>query len=350
MKPLNSWECDQNKVLSNNELSDLAIALGTGLFRDTMSEVEVENALHRLKYHKIIILADSDIDGSHIECLLLGHLFRHMCPLIEYGFIYIGLPPLYRITEKGKHTFLKDAKMLERYFQKRAEKTIGKIDDLIKLAGKADKIKALFENIAESSGINLNDLSQSLQALISYDSEREDWLMAFAEKILEFRSVNCEGVEAHQLENDAIIISGLDDQKRYFTTIVNEDFYQYSFKIWTHLNELIKDEEYLIKLLESNLIFNNEIPYNNIYTLVSEIEKIIWKGLSLNRAKGLGEMQAEELGETTLDKDSRQLVRVTVQDFNSAGEFIGNMLTTSKVDSRRELLKNFELEKELVDI
>ena len=135
-KPLNSWEADQAKVFSNAELSDLTCAIGTGLFTDEMAEEEVEAAMAKLRYAKVVIMSDADIDGSHIECLLLGHLFRHQRPLIERGHVYLALPPLYRVTEKGKHAFLKDDRELAAFFRKRAKAVVGDDKALLALAGR----------------------------------------------------------------------------------------------------------------------------------------------------------------------------------------------------------------------
>ena len=224
-KPLNSWEADQAKVFSNAELSDLTCAIGTGLFTPEMTPEEVDAAMAKLRYHKIIVMADADIDGSHIECLLMGHLYKHQLPLIERGHLYIALPPLYRVTEKSKHTFLKDEAALAAFFRKRAKAVVGDDKALLALAGYATQAKAAIEACAGSSGLMPGDVAHAFRALVSYEDTREDWLRALAEKIVELRGQDCEGVEAQETESGAVVVSGLEASGRFFTTVIDDTFY-----------------------------------------------------------------------------------------------------------------------------
>ena len=344
-KPLNAWDCDQTKILSNNELSDLSCAIGTGLFTDDMSEEDIDLAVSKLRYNKIVILADADIDGSHIECLLMGFLYRHMLPLIERGHVYIGLPPLYRVTEKGKHTFLKDDAALGDFLRARAVKVVGDNESLLVLAAKSADIKHAIENIASAHGYTSQDIAHAMRAIIAYDSNAEDWLTEFAKSIKTLREEECEGVTLVKHNADTYIVSGLDASYRFFTTIVNTGFYNAVVEAWSQV-EALAGNDALIELLNGAVI---DDEYTTIYDLAAGIEKLIKKGLSVQRNKGLGEMQAEDLGETTLDQATRRLVRVTVDDFTVAGEFLGNMLNVNTVEARREIVRNAILNSEMVD-
>ena len=346
---VNSWECDQTKVFANAELSDLTCAIGTGLFTAEMTEEEVQASMDKLRYGKIIIMADADIDGSHIECLLLGHLYRHALPLIERGNVYIALPPLYRVAERGKHTFLKDEKALAAFFRKRAKSAVGTDTALSALAAVASQVRLAIETAAGAVGIIPSDLGHALRALVSYDDQREDWVRAFAERIYEIRASECEGVEAGEIENGAIIISGLEASGRYFTTVIDESFYTTVSNTWTALAGIIKHEETLSALTCEGARNIGDIQCFNIYQMACEIEKASRKGITVQRNKGLGEMQAEELGETTLDRETRRLIRVTVEDFDIAGEFVGSMLSKNDVEARREVVRNVDIDRELID-
>jgi DNA gyrase/topoisomerase IV subunit B len=110
--------------------------------------------------------------------------------------------------------------------------------------------------------------------------------------------------------------------------------------------EALIGNDALIELLNGAVI---DDEYTTIYDLAAGIEKLIKKGLSVQRNKGLGEMQAEDLGETTLDQATRRLVRVTVDDFTAAGEFLGNMLNVNTVEARREIVRGTILNSEMVD-
>jgi DNA gyrase subunit B len=347
-KPLNSWEADANQVMSNNELSDLAAAVGTGLFNDQMTQEEIDELMAKLRYHKIVILADADIDGSHIDCLLNGHFYKHMLPLIERGHIYIGQPPLYRVTERGKHTYLKDETALRAFFRKRAKASIGDDKDLLALAGVATQVRGAFEKAASSVGVTAADISQAFEAVISYDQNREDWLMAFAERLVSIRERDCEAVEAGMLENGAVIMSGLEPSGRFFTTVVNDVFYGAVAETWKTIGELMDDDSFAnINHGEPRSI--GELVSRDLFQLAKEIERISTKGISIQRIKGLGEMQAEELGETTLDPATRRMVRVRVSDFDSTGAFIRDMLSKSTVPARVEIIRSTHIDSEMVD-
>ena len=347
-KPLNSWEADQAKVFSNAELSDLTCAIGTGLFTDEMTEEEVEAAMAKLRYAKVIIMSDADIDGSHIECLLLGHLFRHQRPLIERGHVYLALPPLYRVTEKGKHAFLKDDRELAAFFRKRAKAVVGNDKALLALAGYASQAKAALEAIAGGAGLMPGDVAHAFQALVSYEDTRKDWLRAFAERIVELRGTTCEGVEAQETESGAVVVSGLESSGRFFTTVVDETFYEAVCSAWEAVSDMVGQDE-LWELSQSSGAIISDNACGDVYRMACEIEKASRKGIAVQRNKGLGEMQAEELGETTLDRATRRLIRVTVDDFDAAGAFVGSMMSKGDVDARREVVRATRLDRDMVD-
>jgi DNA gyrase/topoisomerase IV subunit B len=144
---------------------------------------------------------------------------------------------------------------------------------------------------------------------------------------------------------ETYIVSGLDASYRFLSTIVNTGFYNAVVEAWTQVEALIGNDA-LIELLNGAVI---DDEYATIYDLAAGIEKLIKKGLSVQRNKGLGEMQAEDLGETTLDQATRRLVRVTVDDFTAAGEFLGNMLNVNTVEARREIVRGTILNSEMVD-
>ena len=351
-KPLNSWEADQAKVFSNAELSDLTCAIGTGLFTPTMTDEEVEAAMAKLRYNKIIIMADADIDGSHIECLLLGHLYKHSLPLIERGHVYIALPPLYRVTEKGKHTFLKDDDAMAAFFRRRAKGAVGSDAALATLAGVTSRVRAVIEGQAGQIGTTPSDLAHALRAVVSYEDTREDWLRAFAERIVEIRSEECEGVEAHEAGStgEAVVVSGLESSGRYFTTVIDQQFYEAVVNVWNALSEdACLGQQTLSDLAAMGSGIVDGEACRDLYSMAAAIDRSSRRGVSIQRAKGLGEMQAEELGETTLDRSTRRLIRVTVADFDAAGEFVGSMLSSSTVEARREVVRSTRVDRELVD-
>ena len=347
-KPLNSWECDQTKVFSNAELSDLTCAIGTGLFTEAMTPEEVEAAMAKLRYSKVIVMADADIDGSHIECLLLGHLYRHSRPLIERGHVYIALPPLYRVTERGKHSFFKDDVALAAFFRKRAKAVVGDDAALLALAGYASQVKTAIESVAGSAGLMAGDVAHAFRALVSYDDTREDWVRAFAERVVEIRGEDCEGVEAQETETGAVVASGLEASGRFFTTVIDDAFYDAVCHAWEAVTKMVTQDS-VVELATAGSKVISETVCGDVYRMACEIEKASRKGIAVQRNKGLGEMQAEELGETTLDRATRRLIRVTVEDFDAAGQFVGSMLSSGTVEARRNVVRSLRLDREAVD-
>jgi DNA gyrase subunit B len=345
---VNSWECDQAKVFSNAELSDLTCAIGVGLLTDEMSAEEIDAAMAKLRYAKVVIMSDADIDGAHIQCLLLGHFYRHQRPLVERGHVYIALPPLYRVTEKGKHTFLKDERDLAAFFRRRAKTTVGEDKALLALAGYATQVKSAIEATAGSSGLMPGDVAHAFRAIVSYEDKREDWLRAFAEKIVELRGEDCEGVEAQETESGAVVVSGLEASGRFFTTVIDETFYEAVTAAWDAVADMVGQDS-LIDLAQTAAKTVNEVVCGDVYRMACEIEKASRKGIAVQRNKGLGEMQAEELGETTLDRATRRLIRITVSDFDAAGAFVGSMMSKGDVEARREVVRTVRVDRELVD-
>lgn len=345
---VNTWEADTTKVLSNTEMSDLAAAVGTGLLTDEMSEEEIEAAVAKLRYGKVVVLADADIDGSHIECLLLGHFFRHLRPLVERGHIYIGMPPLYRVTERGKHLYLKDEAALADFFRKRSGKiATGGSKALSALAGSAGRVVRVLEQTARAFGFVPGDVSHAIFAT-DLVTEQGD-LFPFAEALMGRREQDgCENVTGEEVSDGVVVISGLEPGGRYFTTVVNQTFYEAAVQAREGVAELIGQKEVAELLKDGGLVIGDQ-DCGHLLEAAKALEAEARKGISITRLKGLGEMDAEELGETTLDRNTRRLIKVTVSDFDQTGNFVGSMLSQSTVEARRELVRSVELDQEMVD-
>lgn len=304
------------------------------------------------KHHNFQLANGAFVHNSHIECLLLGHLYKHSLPLIERGHVYIALPPLYRVTEKGKHTFLKDDKAMAAFFRRRAKGAVGDDPSLAALAGVTTQVRATIEGLAGQIGTSPVDLSHALRAVASYEDTREDWLRAFAERIVEIRGEECEGVEAHEAgeTGEAVVVSGLEPGGRYFTTVIDQQFYEAVVNVWNALSDdSCLGQEVLVDIATGGVRTVDGDPCRDIYSMAAAIDRSSRRGVSIQRNKGLGEMQAEELGETTLDRLTRRLIRVNVADFDAAGEFVGSMLSSSTVEARREVVRSTRVDREMVD-
>jgi DNA gyrase/topoisomerase IV subunit B len=118
------------------------------------------------KYHNFLLDSGCFVHNSHIDCLLLGHFFRHLCPLIERGHVYLGLPPLYRISEKGKYTYLRDDADLNAFMRKRSSKLVGNDKSLIALAVNANKIINQIDVIGSTYAYSPYDIGANLKAYV----------------------------------------------------------------------------------------------------------------------------------------------------------------------------------------
>ena len=301
------------------------------------------------KHHNFQLASGAFVHNSHIECLLLGHMFRHQLPLIERGHVYVALPPLYRITEKGKHTFLRDESAMATFFRKRAKAVVGDDAGMLAVAGYATQIRMAIETIAGGAGLMPGDVAHALRAVVSFDDTREDWLRAFAERIVELRGEDCEGVEAQETESGAVVVSGLEVSGRFFTTVIDETFHEAVVATWERVCALAGRDLIPGFLADGGPWKVGDVQCDDVYRLACEIEKASRKGIAVQRNKGLGEMQAEELGETTLDRATRRLIRVTVGDFDETGRFIGSMMSKGDVDARREVVRTVQVDREMVD-
>jgi DNA gyrase/topoisomerase IV subunit B len=300
------------------------------------------------KYHNYKLTSGVFSHNSHIECLLLSHFFKHMKPLIEYGLIYIGLPPLYRVTEKGKRKYFRDEEALSKFFINKLKGIIGNDKLLLSLVGNAVKIKSIIEKNSSQAGISPIDIANGFNIITSYDSSSDDWLNAFTDRMIEYKNVNCEGVTLVNIDADTNMITALEPSGRYSTTIINEDFYNVIANTYTEVETLV-GREIMESVISKQIIEIEGNICQNIYDIVKTLNQLANKGVSLQYVKGLGENEPDELGVTTLDRSTRRLLRISVDDFDTAGEFIGNMMSKGTVSVRSDLIKNTFIDKSLID-
>lgn len=299
-------------------------------------------------HHNFQLSSGPFVHNSHIECLLLGHFLKHLRPLVERGHVYIGMPPLYRVTERGKRTYLRDEVALADFFRKRSGKiATGNSKAMATLAGSAGRVVRVLEQTARAYGFVPGDISHAVFATDRV-VEKGD-LFPFAEALMERREKDgCENVVGEEVSDGVVVISGLEPGGRYFTTVVNQTFYEAALAARENVAELIGEKE-VSELLKEGALVIGEHDRGHLLEAAKALEAEARKGISITRLKGLGEMDPDELGETTLDRSTRRLIKVDVSDFDQTGIFVGNMLSKSTVDARRELVRSVELDQELVD-
>ena len=337
-KILNTEKSRKDKILNSSEIATLIQALGAGYYDDFQ--------IDSLRYHKIIIMTDADVDGSHIRTLLLTFFYRHMPELVTNGYVYIAQPPLFRIRKNKTELYLKDEKEFDQYF----------VDELVSvsmlknLEGKALKGKDL-KNVLQKV-IKLNYLLESTsngdnnfyllleQATISsffnpqnFNDEKKS--SQTLDYLLKRLNMIDSGWEANLVDMDFIFSKTKDKIKEDFVislNSINENKYHEFNKICETIQEYF--------LSPSKLTLNeNEIEIYTPRDLVSKGLELVKKGASVQRYKGLGEMNPDQLWETTLDPEFRSLLQVKIDDAQRADE-IFEQLMGDDVDKRKIFIQS----------
>ena len=337
-KILNTEKSRKDKILNSSEIATLIQALGAGYYDDFQ--------IDSLRYHKIIIMTDADVDGSHIRTLLLTFFYRHMPELVTNGYVYIAQPPLFRIRKNKTELYLKDEKEFDQYF----------VDELVSvsilrnLEGKALKGKDL-KNVLQKV-IKLNYLLESTsngdnnfyllleQATISsffnpqnFNDEKKS--SQTLDYLLKRLNMIDSGWEANLADMDFIFSKTKDKIKEDFVislNSINENKYHEFNKICETIQEYF--------LSPSKLTLNeNEIEIHTPRDLVSKGLELVKKGASVQRYKGLGEMNPDQLWETTLDPEFRSLLQVKIDDAQRADE-IFEQLMGDDVDKRKTFIQS----------
>jgi len=348
-KILNVEKARFDKLLSSEEIRTMISALGTGIG-------DKDYDINKLRYHKVIIMTDADVDGSHIRTLLLTFFFRYMPELIEKGYLYVAQPPLYRILDRKKEIFIKDEEEFNNFIIERiirSEKVQLKDGSLIQ----GDELRILIKMLLKFYQ-NLNKLSKNgyskefITELINMEFKdisnysEKTFLNLIIDKLSEkgFEIVETELDEEHEYWKIALI-----DHKNGSSMIeIDSDFFSSPelralFTISKKIRSILNQSPFV-------LIGNNgSLRLEGAEDLLKELMERGKKGLEIQRYKGLGEMNPEQLWATTMDPEKRRLLQVKIEDMVEA-DGIFSVLMGDKVDARREFIQNNALEVEELDI
>jgi len=342
-KILNVERARFDKMLSSDQVGTLIMALGAGIGRD-------EFDINKLRYHKIIIMTDADVDGAHIRTLLLTFFYRQMPDIIEKGFLYIAQPPLYKVTRGRSERYLKDDIEMDNYLID--EGTTGEtliLADGTQIAGedlrasvrKAASFKQALWRLslrapghmveqaaiagALAPGASDAEAQKTADRLNLIAEEGEDtWEGEFQDGSLILRR------EVRSVEEKAVM-----DR----TLLASQDAIR--------LNHLATDVRPLY--IEPSLLRNEKAGEVNVFGPVGLFEAVLAsgrKGLKIQRYKGLGEMNADQLWETTLDANARTLLQVKVAHADDADEMFTRLMG-DVVEPRREFIQDTALEAEV---
>lgn len=352
-KILNVERARFDKMLNSAEIGTIITALGTGIGRDDFNA-------DKCRYHKIVIMTDADVDGSHIRTLLLTFFYRQMPELIERGYVYIAQPPLYKAKRGNSIIYLKDDREMEDYL------TRGGCEDAV-------LTKANGEQIAGNELINLVENTRKARSLISILGSKAP------EKILEQMAImglfdadlmaNKDKFKAVLAETVARLDSHEAEYDKGWKAVLNEDNTITFSRTLRGVEEkhligdtvLLSPEAKVLNELRGLLLenfaessrlvtkANGEIKISGPVAFVDAVMAAGKKGITLSRYKGLGEMNPEQLWETTLDPEARSLLQVKMEDMEGANETFATLMG-DVVEPRKEFIQDNALNVVNLDI
>ena len=335
-KILNTQRARIDKVLGSEEIITLITAMGCG--------VNEEFDIEKLRYHSIIIMTDADVDGSHIRTLLLTFFNRQYKELIDKGYVYIAQPPLYKVKKGKKDIYLKDDSALNDFLlEKISETQILNITKTKKMSPENFKnlLKSYsdFVELTQVPDINIHeDVLRCMVLEDEFPSKPNDknvlaWLKSFNKKLSLFNgSKNTAKLE----EKTKNIIFERYEYGNSIANIVPYSFFKSkSYKLIQSFKKASTD----IKPGISSIIKNEEsFLINDLFMSLNTFLEDARKGLNIQRYKGLGEMNPEQLWETTMDPVGRRLVQVKIDDADDANDLF-EQLMGDNVESRRDFIE-----------
>ena len=341
-KILNTEKSRRDKIASSAEISTLIQALGAGYYTD----FNIEN----LRYHKVVIMTDADVDGSHIRTLLLTFFYREMEELIKNGYLYIAQPPLFKIKKGKQITYLKDEQELEDYIvdsvikdaliiTEKGKQIAG--DELLSIFKRSSDISDILENLSNKNDDKRKVLEQSAISGILNDKmfqtkEKTSKSLKYLVNRLNSFENDYEKGWTYNEEKNGISINKLVRDVKETVFLDFEMFNDENIKILD--DKALFLQEYFLEKLKLK-IGDESIIINGPLDLVSTMMKIGKKGLIFQRYKGLGEMNPDQLWETTLDPNYRSLLRVEVVDAHKASEAFENLMGDD-VEKRKDFIQN----------
>ncbi len=351
-KILNVERARFDKMISSEQIGTLITALGTSVGTDEFDP-------DKLRYHKIILMTDADVDGAHIRTLLLTFLYRQMRPLIERGHVFIAQPPLYKVKKGTSESYIKDERALEDYLI-----STGTADSILKLSrgderGGADLAeivndargfvgvlngihsrynRSVVEQVAIAGALNPPILSDTAAAdtaaayvakrldLVSDDTER-GWVGSFSPDTGFRFEREVRGVKEVAVIDPALLDSADARKLDQYTPKLQPIYGKFARLVR-------KDDETVVH------------GPRDLYAAITGAGR---KGLSLQRYKGLGEMNAEQLWETTLDPEARTLLQVKIKEADDADDLFGRLMG-DEVEPRREFIQTNALNVANLDV
>lgn len=352
-KILNVERARFDRMLASNEIGTLITALGTGIGREDFN-------VEKLRYHKIIIMTDADVDGAHIRTLLLTFFYRQMPEVVERGHLYIAQPPLYKVGRGKSEVYLKDDRALDDYLIGQ-----GKSDVLITDATGAQHAGGEIEHLANEARAIKAIMANVPQRYNPMLIETMGLLGGFDEKLLEDQTGR--QAMADRIAGRLNTLAKSDDERGWSGTAAEDGGYSFAHevrgvidmhRIDAHFIESQEARSLHKRMAEVRELFDEPITVSrkeeaqSVGTPLEMLAMIIAfgrKGLSIQRYKGLGEMNPGQLWETTLDPEVRSLLQVKISQADTADEIFSKLMG-DVVEERRNFIQDNALSVGNLDI
>jgi len=349
-KILNVERARFDRMLSSDQVGTLITALGTSIGRDEFN-------LDKLRYHKIVIMTDADVDGAHIRTLLLTFFFRQMPELIEAGHLYIAQPPLYKVSRGRSEVYLKDEAALEDYLIEQgidgASLRLGSGEsisgaDLARVVDEARIARRILRAYPTHYPSHITEQAAIAGALVQgrVDSDAQGVAEAVARRLDMIAEEYERGWSGRPTQDAGIRLTrqvrGVEESRTLDGPMLRSGESRRLGAMTASLQETYGQTAHLIRK-------DRDIPIHGPLGLLQAIFLEGEKGLSLQRYKGLGEMNPEQLWETTLDPAARTMLQVRVEDVSEADD-IFTKLMGDVVEPRRDFIQQNALNVENLDI
>ena len=373
-KVINVEKARLHRALQNKEIQAMITAIGAGIGE---GDQEGSFNLEKVRYHKVVIMTDADVDGSHIRTLLLTFFCRHMPDLVKAGYLYIAQPPLYKVTRKKREEYIADDDALNEILIQ-----LGSEDVVLKEHGSDKEVDSeMLRSVLDT----LAQLTKFTSALEGHGGNFRDLLAhgkdgKLPEFMVRVRTGNDEELHYIHTEADLLAFAAENRDLRLFdeelTDLEIADFREKLngmqrravkrelhestaiTKVLSRLNEFglktdpfFSEDEPLYQLVEGNEGMADALPVFNLFEILDRVLEIGRRGMRIQRFKGLGEMNAKELFATTMDPEKRQFLQVRLDEDNAIeADRIFDILMGDIVEPRRRFIEDNALNVRNLDV